>query len=140
MNVKKNGYTIVGVTARTLKSAENVVSFELFDYLILNNGAYLYHVKKQIGTYISSISSNDVMNIINLIDDVSSQIDLISGTIYYIYKNKKNSPLPFIKDIDSISEMNEPVARMNVFLKDENEVEYYNKLINNKCQNVNCLL
>ena len=137
---KKSGYIIVGVTARTLKSAEDVVPLELFDYLILNNGAYLYDVKKQKGTYISSVSSNDVMNIINLIDDASSQIDLVSGNVYYIYKNKKNSPLPFIKDIDSISEMNEPVARMNIFLKDENEVDYYNKLINKKCKNVNCFI
>ncbi len=137
---KKNGYKIVGVTARTLKSAEDVVPFELFDYLILNNGAYLYDIKKQIGTYISFISRKDIMNIINLIDDVSSQIDLVSGTIYYIYKNKKNTSLLFIKDIDHISEIKEPVARMNVFLKDENEVDYYSKLINDKCQQVNCFV
>lgn len=137
---RKNGYIIVGVTARTLKSAENVVQLELFDFLILNNGAYLYDVKKQIGTYISSISIDDVMDVIRLIEDASSQIELISGTIYYIYKNKKNSSLTFIKDIDKISEMNEPVARMNIFLNVENDVDYYNELINKKCQNVNCFI
>lgn len=100
----------------------------------------MYDVKKQVGTYISSISSNDIMNIVNLLDDASSQIDLVSGTIYYIYKNKKNSPLSFIKDSDSISEVNEPVARMNIFLKDEHEIDYYNTLINKKCQNVNCFV
>lgn len=137
---RKAGYIIVGVTARTLKSAEDVVSLELFDYLILNNGAYLYDVKKQVGTYVSSISDDEVINVINLVDDVSSQIDLISGTIYYIYKNRKNSPLNFIRDIDNINEMNEPVARMNIFLNDENEIDYYNELINKKCQNANCFI
>ncbi len=140
MEYKKKGYTIVGVTARTLKSVEDVVQLELFDYLILNNGAYLYDVEKQMGTYISSINDSDVMNIINLVDDVSNQIDLMSATIYYIYKNRKNSPLDFIIDIDSIAEINEPIARMNIFLRNENDVDYYNELIHKKCPNVNCFI
>lgn len=137
---KKDGYAIVGVTARTLKSAEDVISLELFDYLILNNGAYLYDVKMQKGTYIGSLNNNEVTDIINLVDDASSQIDLVSGTVYYIYKNKKNSSLPFIRDIDNISDIHEPIARMNIFLNDEKDVEYYNRLINAKCQNVNCFI
>jgi len=140
LKCKENNYKIVGVTARTLKSAEDVVPLEIFDYLILNNGAYLYDVEKKLGTYISELGQNDVMSIIDLVDDESSQIDLISGTVYYFYKNKKNSSLPFLKDIDALDEVHEPIARMNIFLNDENKVGYCKNLINEKCGNVNCFI
>ena len=38
---REKNIKIVGVTARTLESAKNVVDKSLFDYLILNNGAFV---------------------------------------------------------------------------------------------------
>ena len=38
---REKNIKIVGVTARTLESAKNVVDTSLFDYLILNNGAFV---------------------------------------------------------------------------------------------------
>lgn len=60
--------------------------------------------------------------------------------MYYIYINKKNSNLDFIRDISSIEEIDEPVARMNAFLKDIDKVKDYYELISTKFDNVNCFI
>ena len=60
--------------------------------------------------------------------------------MYYIYINKKNSNLDFIRDISSIEEIDEPVARMNAFLKDIDKVKDYYELISTKYDNVNCFI
>ena len=44
-SLKEKGYLIVAVTARNFNSTKAVVDINLFDYLIVNNGAYLYDVR-----------------------------------------------------------------------------------------------
>lgn len=120
---KDYGYIMVGVTARTLLSAENVAPLDHFDYLILNNGAYLYDVKNNEGTYVGKISQEEALAITKQVEDMCEQIDYISGTTYYIYKKKKNSELTFIKDVDNVAEINEEISRMNLFLIDQKNVD-----------------
>lgn len=118
---RNEGYKIVGVTARALFSAKETIPFEFFDYLILNNGVNLYKVLQEEESYIGLISKNSASNIIELVESFSGQIDHIdvtSGTTYYSYQKKKNSNLFFIKDIDTLEEIKEDIARMNVFLSD----------------------
>ena len=43
--LKNKGYIIVGVTARNLTSVQHVCDIQMFNYLILNNGTYIYDVK-----------------------------------------------------------------------------------------------
>lgn len=78
------------------------------------------------------------MLIASFIEDYCSQIDFISTTTYYTYKNKKNSPIPFIKDIDSIDEINEDISRINVFFNNQDNIDFYNQLIKANFKNINC--
>lgn len=137
LKLKKDGYYIVGVTARTLESAIDVVSKDIFNYLILNNGTYLYDVNKKNGKYIGIIPKEEAQSIIDLTEEKSTQIDLVSGAVYYIYKNKKNSPLSFIIDINSLEDINDKIVRMNIFLEKQEDVDYLYNLICNNFSNLN---
>lgn len=136
INLKKEGYYIVGVTARNLESALSVAPKDIFNYLILNNGAYLYDVNQDIGNYIGIIQKEEAQSIIDLTEDKCTQIDLISGTVYYIYKNKTNSPLSFIIDINSLDEIDEEIARMNIFLEKQEDIDYLYSILCTKFPNL----
>lgn len=138
--LKRKGYKVVGVTARGLGSAKYGIPVEIFDYLILNNGAYLYDVKKQTGTYIGTLSIKNANEITKDIEDLSEQIDFISGTTYYIYKNKKKADVDFIKEVEHIEEIKEPLARMNIYLKKQEDVEPWHEYLNKKYKDINCFV
>ena len=106
---KEKGYKIVGVTARALLSAKKGVPFDLFDYLILNNGCNMYDVGKNKEIVIGKLDTNCVSKITKLVDKFMNQVDYvdyISGTTYYSYKKKK-STVSFIKNIHSLEEIKE---------------------------------
>ena len=54
--LKNKGYIIVGVTARNLTSVQHVCDIQMFNYLILNNGTYIYDVKQENGQYIKYLN------------------------------------------------------------------------------------
>lgn len=137
---KDLGYLIVGVTARTLASIKEVVPVDIFNYLIINNGVSIYNVNDDNMIYQGTIDINDAKDITNGIEDYCDQIDYITDNIYYTYLQKKKSNLDFIKDIDSIDEIDEQVARMNLFLKDKSKVNDYFKLIKTKYENIKCFI
>ena len=56
LKYKEQGYLIVGITARNLSSVKSVCNIKLFNYLILNNGAFIYDTEKEQGKNIGSIS------------------------------------------------------------------------------------
>ena len=134
------GYLIVGVTARNLNSAKDVVSIDIFNYLIINNGVSIYNVNDDSMIYQGTIDINDAKDITNGIEDYCDQIDYITDNIYYTYLQKKKSNLDFIKDIDSIDEIDEQVARMNLFLKDKSKVNDYYELIKARYKDINCFI
>ena len=41
--LKKEGYYIVGATARTLDGLRDVVPIDMFNYIIINNGVSIYN-------------------------------------------------------------------------------------------------
>ncbi len=122
LKCKEKGVFIIGVTARTLQSALDVVPKELFDYLILNNGATLYDNKNEKIKMIGKITQEETTYLIKKYENLVTQIDFVGANNYYIYKNKKNSPLSFLIDVESVEEVTEEIARMNVFFKDEENV------------------
>ena len=71
------------------------------------------------------------------IKSVCEQIDYVIDNFYYIYINKKNSNLDFIRDISSIEKT---MARMNILLKDIDKIKDYYDLISTKYNNVNCFI
>ena len=137
---KDLGYLIVGVTARTLASIKEVVPVDIFNYLIINNGVSIYNVNDDNMIYQGTIDINDAKDITNEIEEYCDQIDYVTDNIYYTYLQKKNSNLDFIKDIDSIDEIEEEIARMNLFLKDKSKATDYYEFIRSKYDDINCFI
>lgn len=137
---KDLGYLIVGVTARTLASIKEVVPVDIFNYLIINNGVSIYNVNDDNMIYQGTIDINDAKDITNEIEEYCDQIDYVTDNIYYTYLQKKNSNLDFIKDIDSIDEIEEEIARMNLFLKDKSRVTDYYEQIKARYKDINCFI
>jgi len=138
--LKKKGYQIVGATARTLDSANDVVPMDMFTYVIINNGVSIYNVDKQEEEWMGYITHQEAEEIIKEVENFSTQIDLISGTKYYIYKFKKNSPLPFIIDIAKVEDVKEKIARMNIFLQEGENANHHYQWITNRFPNINCFV
>lgn len=137
---KKKGYTIVGVTARALYSAKSVVPLNLFDYLILNNGSYIYDVKKEKGICIGLLDKDTVLEITNIVSDFSNKIDFISSTTYYAYKYNKNSNVSFIKNVNNIEEISEEIVRMNIFLAEQSNIDKQKDMLNNLYNSIHCFV
>ena len=137
---KDLGYLIVGVTARTLQSIKDVVSLDIFNYLIINNGVSIYNVDTNDMNYQGSIDKENAKIITEEMEDFCFQIDYVTDNIYYIYINNKNNNLDFIRDINNIEEIDEPIARINLFLKDKVSVTDYYELIKSKYNDINCFI
>ena len=133
---RKLGYLIVGVTARNLNSAKDVIPLDIFNYIIINNGASIYNVDDNGMIYQETIDKETAKAITMEMEDFCFQIDYLTDNIYYTYINKKNSNIDYIRDINSIEEIDEQVARMNLFLKDKIKVNEYIKLIKTNYENI----
>jgi len=120
---RKKGIIIVGITARPLGGVHDIINKDAFDYLILNNGAYIYDVKNKVGSYKDKLDRNLAEQITKYAEEYAEQIDYCSGTTYYIYKGTPAQGLFFIKGITSIDEIEEEIARMNIFLTENVKAE-----------------
>lgn len=136
---KNKGYKIVGVTARALESTKYTIPIEIFDYLILNNGAYIYDVENNNSRYIGILNQKIVSDIISLVENDQNHIDIVSDTTYYSYKDNKKYDVSYIKNVDSVDEIDEYIMRMNIFV-DNLKLEYYCNLISNKFLDINCFI
>lgn len=137
---KEENYKIVGVTARALESAKEIGDIAFFDYLILNNGAYLYDVKNKTDEYINKITTAEAKKITEEMNEVSTQIDYCSGTCYYIYKNQNKDNPHFIKSINGVEEVEEDIAKMNIYLKEPEKIEHYKEKIKNQFPDISCFI
>lgn len=125
--LKKAGYIIVGVTARNLASVKRVCDIQMFDYLILNNGAYIYKVKKLSGQYVKYMNKEVVTKLSNYFFDEACEIDFCTLNYYYSFKEKRVGSDRVL--IDSIEDIKEEIARMNIFLKNQENDEVSKKFI-----------
>lgn len=140
LDFKNKGYIIVGVTARNLDSVKNVLDINMFDYLILNNGGYVYDIKNNKGEYKEIISKEDYSNITKDLEIYNAGFDFCSATSYYSYKHKPVMQRPFIKNIENVEEIEEKIARMNVFISDQDKLENVCNFINDKYKKFNCFI
>lgn len=122
--LKNKGYIIVGVTARNLTSVQHVCDIQMFNYLIFNNGTYIYDVKQENGQYIKYLNRKVVTKLSRNFFDEASEIDFCTLGHYYVFKNKTINPDRI--EINGIDDIKEEIARMNIFLKNQEE--------NNKCK------
>lgn len=86
LELKQLNYIIVVVTARTLDSVKSVADINMFDYLILNNGGYIYDIKNNSGEYQGIISLKDYTSITDSLKDLSKRIDYCLRTFITIIK------------------------------------------------------
>ena len=139
LKYKNSGHIIVGVTARNLSSVKSVCDINMFNYLILNNGSYIYDVEKCKVININKIDKNIVIDITNHIKDETEQIDYCSLNKYYIYKKEAVEKKDYITQINNISEIKEKISRMNIFLKNSDEIDENKKYIENNFPKVSAI-
>ena len=133
----KQSHTIIGITARNLLSVKNVLDVSLFDYIILNNGSDIYYVKEDKTENISYINKEITKELYNLYKNEASRIDFCTSKNYLCITKERNDNRPFIKYIEGLDEINDNVSRMNIFLKNEEEVEAKKKKIEELFHDIN---
>lgn len=116
---RRKGIKIVGVTARPLESTEDVLDITMFDYLILNNGAYVLDIVNNKTLEKTILPADVIKEITDTVKEKVYQIDYCTENKYYIYKGKPVKGLSFIKTVNSYEDVPEDICRMNIFLDKE---------------------
>ena len=134
---RDNNYIIIGITARNLASAKDVldINIQLFDYIILNNGAFLLNVKTGDVTSYGTISNSDLRKIESVFKNTNAKCEYVSLNKYYMIG--VHDPKGIRVNINSTSEIDEEIARMNVYLETEEELNYYKNVILENIKTVN---
>lgn len=140
LKYKNNNYIMIGVTARNLASVGNVCDINMFNYLILNNGSYIYDVETGKEININYIDRKIAIDITNHFKDLAEQIDYCSLNKYYIYKNKIEQNKDFLVQINSIDEINETIGRMNIFINDRDKLITYKEYIETTFDDIDVLV
>lgn len=139
--LKEKNYIIVGVTARNLSSVKNVCDINMFNYVIINNGTYLYDVENKIGTYIKYLGLDLAKQISEKYKEHIKSIDFCSAEKYYRYKANKSdfdSKVNYNVFVDNIDDIKDIVARINIFFNDSEKLEEYIETIKNDFNTVEC--
>lgn len=136
---KKHGCYIVGISARNLSSIKSVCDINIFDYLIINNGTYIYDVSNDRGEYIDFLDSDVVKDITDMFFEKSNGIDYCGVNKYYSNKTKLRKVRPFHLQISGLDEVDEQVARINIFGKSNEDVYEFKKVIDDKYPELNTI-
>lgn len=137
--LKSIGITIVGVTARNLRSIKNVCDINLFDYLVLNNGCSIFDITNNQNKSINKLTKDIYSSIYKDVRDIAREIDFCALNNYYIINSngyKSNSRI----EISNINEVAEDVCRMNIFIDDEDNLINIKETLSKKYSNINVFL
>ena len=130
--LKKEGAVMVGVTARNFSSVNDVCDpKEYFDYLILNNGTYIYDVKNSKGIYFGFLNENISKKIVDGVKESVKQIDICCTNFYYKYNCDYPKMKKYWKRINDIDEIKETIVRMNIFPFSNEELDKIRKFLDN---------
>lgn len=141
LKYKKQNYIIIGITARNLSSVKDILDIKMFNYLILNNGCYLYDVNKDEGKYINSIDRKIALKITEHFKDIAQGIDYISAQKYYMYRNRgKVDPRHFVVKINNIEEVNDVIARMNIMADNIEDIPVYKKYLDDNFEGIDSII
>ncbi len=132
---RDNGYFVVGVTARNLMSVKNVCDVKIFDYLVLNNGGYLFNPSTNEITNFGKISSTDIQNLTDYFKEITLKIDYCTLNHYYTITNDLNFN-GYSKKINNLDEIDEDVIRINLFFCDTKNILKYKEYIENNFNGV----
>ena len=136
---KRYGCIFVGITARNLSSIKAVCDIGIFDYLIINNGTYIYNVKEESGEYVAYLDRQIVEEITNSFIDESTGIDYCSVNKYYSNKTKLAKQRPFHLEINNFGQVDERIARINIYGKTNEDVYRFKKAIDEKYPELNTI-
>ena len=137
LKYKKNNYFIVGVTSRVLASVKEVCDLNMFDYLILNNGAYIYDVKTKEIIKSFYIDREIVLDITKYFKEIAEEIDYCTLNKYYIYKKKVEKKLDFLVQINGLDEVKEQIGKINIFIN--NNIDKYKEYIENTFEKIDVI-
>lgn len=140
LKYKSIGYIIVGITARNFSSVNNVCDINMFNYLILNNGAFIYDVQNKSVFNLNSVDQKTAVDITNYFNNIAQHIDYCSLNKYYIYKKEAEDKRNFFTKVNSVDEITEIIGRMNIFLKDEGKINIYKDYIEKNFKNLDVLI
>lgn len=132
---RNNGFIIVGVTARNLSSVRSVLDINIFDYIILNNGAFILDVKTNEISSFGVISREDINEIKSILKDTSADFEYASLNKYYMVGSKDS--MGFRVNINSMEDIDEEIVRMNIYFETEDELNFYKNVILDKVSTVN---
>lgn len=135
---RNNGFIIVGVTARNLSSVRSVLDINIFDYIILNNGAFILDVKTNEISSFGVISREDINEIKSILKDTSADFEYASLNKYYMVGSKDS--MGFRVNINSMEDIDEEIVRMNIYFETEDELNFYKNVILDKVLTVNVVV
>lgn len=136
---RKYGCYTVGISARNLSSIKSVCNIEIFDFLIINNGTYIYDVNNDTGEYLDYLSQDIVKNITDMFIEKSNGIDYCGVNKYFSNKTKLKKIRPFHLQISGLNEVDELVARINIFGKSNEDVYEFKSVVDEKYPNLNTI-
>lgn len=136
---RKKGCYVVGISARNLSSIKSVCDINLFDFLIINNGTYIYDLSNNRGEYLEYLSEDVVKDITDMFIEKSNGIDYCGVNKYYSNKTKLKKIRPFHLQISGLDEVDEHVARINIFGKSNEDVYEFKRIVDEKYPNLNTI-
>lgn len=139
--LKQENYMIVGVTARNFSSVKKVCDLDMFNYIIMNNGSYIYDCESRKGEYVKTIDREVAQKITDYFKNIATGIDYISIEKYYMFRNEGEiDPRDFVVKINDFQEVNDFISRINIMANDNEKVEEYKKYIDNNFNEVRCIV
>ncbi len=132
---RENGYIVIGITARNLASTKSVLDVNMFDYLVLNNGAFVLNPKTGKIKSFGILGDMDLRNIENIFDGTSAKCEYVSLNKYFIAG--ANDPRGIRVNINSTDDIDEEIARMNIYLNSDEEMQHYKKKVLDTIDTVN---
>ncbi|MBP3707368.1 MAG: HAD-IIB family hydrolase [Clostridia bacterium] len=136
---KDGGFILVGITARNLSSIRSVCDISMFDYLVINNGTYIYDVKNNTGEYIQYLERNLIEDITKKFIKSSEGIDYCTIDKYFSYKTKILVKRPFQLNIKDISEIDGIVARINIWADSNEKIYSFKQYVDEKYPDVDTI-
>ncbi len=126
---RDKGVYIIGITARNLSSIKNILDIKMFDYIIINNGAYIVDVNNNTINDLGCMDFEDAKKIDSLFSDKNAKVEYCTLNTYYKYYMLTNRNRSFEVKINQIEDVIEKIARINVILPSRQEINYYKKYI-----------
>ena len=120
LKYKNDGYLIVGASARPLDVVNSFMDINMFDYLLLNNGAVVYDISNDVINIIDQIDIKVAENIKEKYKNIYNNIVYCSYDNYYVnkYDSKYTSDKKYNIKMEDILK-DRPILRINLLFDND---------------------